>query len=105
MALSLVYEPNIPSTTGAPTWRAGSPRSEQQSARYMDVDMSEANVLMAQEAACVAAEFSSHAVAAANVTGPQNASRSVNCSSLPTVRAYSIHPRMAVTDPTRRVRR
>jgi hypothetical protein len=61
--------------------------------------MSEANVLMAQEAACVAAEFS-HIVAAANVTGPQNESKSVNCSSLPIIRAYRIHPRMAVTDPT-----
>ncbi len=65
----------------------------------MDVDISEANVLMAQEAACVAAEFS-HTIAAANVTGPQNASKSMTCSSLPTIRAYSIHPRMEVTDPT-----
>lgn len=46
-------------------------------ARNMDVDMSEAKVLMAQAAACIAAEFSP---AAANVTDSHNASKSVNCS-------------------------
>ena len=46
-------------------------------ARNMDVDMSEAKVLMAQAAACFAAEFSP---AAANVTDLHNASKSVDCS-------------------------